>query len=476
MAGFRKQEAVTMRRLHDWSGRFQQAMLVAILCGSFLAAGAQEPELQIAGHVVEASTGAPLSGAKVWLRGTSPNSRAIPAITDAGGTFGFRRIPDGDYNLAAIMEGYVQEADGFDLKQPLKITSGTRLHGVELRLLRTAQGDAVPHAHATTSLDIEFTDEGGGKVTPATAELLLVTWGQTATLPLPLQKGSNHLQLPLDPDWLRTRWPANFGDQRSTDLEKVYLYFRADGFAPVRSEAFEWIGSGHSYAGHTVATAARIALPHGEKADIEEGKTGQLRVVFRKPQSRGLRIVDTAGKPIPGVAVQAGMFWSNTNHCAVPANENSLSRTTSDRDGRVAVPDGDFEYVLEFDKPHYLIESRNGGFFDNGTDPYLITRLDTAVTTITFRRLERKPLRLQVTAGGVPVAGLQIWGASAHCSCGACSGGLAVTDANGEIRVADFYPEEVGSLYIEDASGARIWQGEVRKLDITRPVRVALPR
>ncbi len=87
-----------------------------------------------------------------------------------------------------------------------------------------------------TELRLRFKDEQGEKVRLSKAELLLVAWG--AADRLDLETRGEDLVVPLDGSWLRSRWPHRF-----MDMEKVYLFLQADGYAAVRSHPFLWIGA-----------------------------------------------------------------------------------------------------------------------------------------------------------------------------------------------------------------------------------------
>ena len=88
-------------------------------------------------------------------------------------------------------------------------------------------------------LVLQATDEQGHVVQVSKAELLLVAWGAAERLELAVTGSS--LVIRLDESWLRSRWPSRF-----TDMERVYLYLQADGYAAIRSEPFLWIGGSWS--------------------------------------------------------------------------------------------------------------------------------------------------------------------------------------------------------------------------------------
>jgi hypothetical protein len=77
---------------------------------------------------------------------------------------------------------------------------------------------------------------------------------------------------------------------------------------------------------------------------------------------------------------------------------------------------------------------------------------------------QRSPLKMQVSSAGKPAANKVLTGCLAYC-CGACCGKLGTTDAQGMIRVSDFYPEEWDQLYFylnpeAGDPGPILWKGQ----------------
>jgi len=79
-------------------------------------------ETGITGHLVDAETGKPVSGAEVWLRGTSARD-----VTDDGGAFDFAKVEPGAYALLARHLAYGTKMD------TLEVPIGRNL-AVEMRL------------------------------------------------------------------------------------------------------------------------------------------------------------------------------------------------------------------------------------------------------------------------------------------------------------------------------------------------------
>jgi len=136
-----------------------------------------------------------------------------------------------------------------------------------------------------------------------------------------------------------------------------------------------------------------------------------------------------------------------------------ISEGTTDEDGRVAVPDGDWRYAFQFEKPLYVLRH-----VDSEDYPMrLITWLSKTETVVQLHHWRKRPLRMHVTANGRPVRGKELIGYASGCPdsiCMACTGPEGKTDANGMIKVQEFYPESLRTVYFEDADGNRIWEAD----------------
>ncbi|MYJ75980.1 MAG: hypothetical protein F4089_13205, partial [Gammaproteobacteria bacterium] len=240
--------------------------------------------------------------------------------------------------------------------------------------------------HGATTLDLSFVDTDGKPVRLATADLLLVAWG--ATERIGLETSDDGLSLTLDGDWLRSRW-SRFDDQ-----EGVYLYLQAPPLAAIQSHRFTWLGA----AGH--AGAVTIAFPRGQEIAVDEGMNATMTVVFRTTARRRVRVVDPDGRPRPGTAINAFMFWSQSNHCAVLAGGEPLGSFVANTDGWIEVPDGDFEYAFElgrgFTSDHVFL---NEGRYERER---LVTRLLQPDTDVVVHQFPVRPLEMRVWRADEP--------------------------------------------------------------------------
>ena len=279
---------------------------------------------------------------------------------------------------------------------------------------------------AATTLELEFVDIEGQPVNVAKAELLLVAWGETQRIVL--DTDGHGMTLAMDAEWLRSRWPTYFDHQ-----EGVYVYLQAPPLVSIRSERFKWLGAGGNPGPVTVS------FPSGAEAVVEQGSMARETVVFRPKATRRVRIVDPSGSPRTGMAVNASMFWSQSNHCgSLTGGHEPLGRHVTDADGWIEVPDGDFEYALE------LAHDRFDHAFVGATGIRyrLVTHLPQPETQVVVRQYPIHPLEMRVWRAGKPAAGAALEGWGANCPCGACTILVAVADTEGRISLPDFRPEE----------------------------------
>lgn len=121
-----------------------------------------------------------------------------------------------------------------------------------------------------TTLALTFVDTDGRPKQVAKAELLLVAWGDADRIEF--ETSAHGLDLALDPEWLRSRWPYRFNGQ-----ESAYLYLQVPPLAAIRSHQFQWPGSGE----HTGATT--IAFSGGRRVVVDNGTDVVMTLAFRTP-------------------------------------------------------------------------------------------------------------------------------------------------------------------------------------------------
>lgn len=322
-----------------------------------------------------------------------------------------------------------------------------------------------------TQLRLHAKNDRGEAIHLTTAELLPVRWNEMSD-PIRLELDDEQLVLELDEAWLRSRWP-----HRLADMEGVYLYLEADGYASIRSEKFLWLGAHGPPYGPRV-TQTQIAFPNGSRVVVREGQKAEMELTLRKPIRRSLRLVDDRAKPVQGVRVASFMFWSASNHCGILSGAKPLGEGTSDQDGRVTVADGDFEYAFSLDLlgRHYALKDTGSFSFTNreDADEFFVTRLRAPETTVRLHRLRTAPLNLRVWKDGKPVGDETLSGRPAPCPCGGgCVAWLATSDDDGWIRISDFYPEQWSGVFFGDEDEP-LWEVDPEKLPPGSVVRVDL--
>jgi len=294
------------------------------------------------------------------------------------------------------------------------------------------------------------------------AELLLLAWGDQHTVELPVDGASTEIRL--DEKWLCGAWP-----ERCRDVMRAYLFLEAQDRAVLRSDAFPWPGLGRGG-----DEAVEIVFPRDARVTVTAEGEHRVTVSLRRPQERILRVVEATG-PLSGVEVETYRYFTHLNHCGRMAGE-LLATGETGADGRIAIPDGDFEYAFVFDKPHHILQDPASQWYPNR----LITRLERTETLVVLRELEKRPLHLVVTRDGEPVSPIALHGCRSGCpggTCGACCGPISdASDETGMIRIEDFRPEAWEKVYFVDPAGRPLWEGYPTRWqeELDEPIRVDL--
>lgn len=317
---------------------------------------------------------------------------------------------------------------------------------------------AAPRSPPPTRLTLVCVDEEGQPVIPSSAELLLSAWGSMHRMELEREGSAPVLRLDLP--WLEEAYPTS----RVQPLQRGHILLKAAGFVTLRSEAFGWLG-GRDGRGGLPRERTRVRFPGQAALELSGGTDEELRVVFRRPRPRCLKIVDLEGRPVPEVAVTSEIFWTHENHCCFPQGAEELGQAFTDSEGRVELVDGDFEYGFEIRKPHWSLPDPQSCYPDRHE-----TVLESEETVLRMRRHEPQRLEIILTEKGRPLAGRRLFGQIAPWRCGAIDGPFDVTDGAGRIARDRFYAEEWEALWFEDEQGRRIWYA--RPEDWSYPARI----
>ena len=193
---------------------------------------------------------------------------------------------------------------------------------------------------AATELGIQVRARMALRRVVETAELLLVAWGDTERIPLTFTFNAEGvvLHVPLDTEWLRSRWP------RADDMESAFIYLTGRDFVSLRSDPFRWLGI-KGASGDDPRADVTINFGQGQEVTVREGEAPTLVLTVRRsPEPRQLRFVDDDERPVTTVTVSAHMLWSTSNHCGVLSGKETLiEESARDRGGdRRAFPMGTF--------------------------------------------------------------------------------------------------------------------------------------
>jgi hypothetical protein len=301
---------------------------------------------------------------------------------------------------------------------------------------------------------VELTARGSdGQPLPLTrADIYLDIWGDGHLTPLPRARQS--VTLRLDQEWLCNAWSEIC---KSRMYGPARLVLQAEGYAPVTGVVY-WPGQQRP-GDLSPATLARIELSGGRHIGIEEGSKWNYDIAFRPSAPRIVRIVDETGGPAAGIAMDAWLYFESTNHVGVIEGEQ-LVRGKTDANGQIAVPDVDGEVAIELQRGRYGFQQPDRvSLFRKVITPVSTT----ATSTLVIHRFQKQPLNLNFVSRNGNAAGLTLGTCIKFCG-GACCGEVASTDAMGQVRIEDFYPEEIDSLYLTDKSGTVLWKGAAPRI------------
>jgi len=311
-----------------------------------------------------------------------------------------------------------------------------------------------PGVALSSELWIQPHDATGRSLRLSRAEVYLDIWGHGYNAPL--VQSERGVKLPLDRSWPCSAWPQVCGENA---LWGARVILQAEGYATVTSNRFFPLGAEDPRAGPTGTSVDTVIITFEgiPEVRIKEGETKEVKLPFRRPTRRIIRISDETGKPLAGVRVIDRLLFARSNHCGAVEGD-ILAQGETDTSGEMIVPDVAGERAFQMNELRHfaLLESR-----DAEIPIIAIRRLRTPVTTIVLRALEKKSLlRLEFTNDGIPAAGLQLMSCVDHC-CGACCGTLeGETDQNGRVLLKDYYPELI-RLVLMERSGGICWQGNV---------------
>ena len=324
-----------------------------------------------------------------------------------------------------------------------------------------------PPRAARTELLVHVVDEFGAPARLARADVYFDSWGGGDVIPIPHH--DNTVRIGLD------RASACALEPNPCANHPVFfarILLEAEGFAPISSDLFDWMGEAGSSNESTHPICIRF--PGAAPIRIAAGTQHDVTIRFRNKRPRRLRVVDLQGRPVAGAHVTVKSFYADTNHKAVFEGDVLLENRPTDGRGDLAIPDGDIVYGVDIDKRHWEIVRPRSRSWPN----QFFQRIQGPTLTVVMRQHARVPLLLRFARDGVAVVGLTVSACVTPCI-GACCGPIGTTDNAGNLTVNDFYPEEYDRVLVpksEDAYKA-LWEIDPRTLrQPRRRLPVALPR
>ena len=305
---------------------------------------------------------------------------------------------------------------------------------------------AVQSGGATT-LRLSFRGPDGETIRPDRVTLLLDWYGGSEREAIPVSGDVATLNLDA----------ARFGDTRNRPNEPSRILIEAKGYASLLSEPFGWPGQ-----------PAPAAIQFRDQAvAIREAETRDLRLTMRRPQPRSLRFVDQFDVPVAGASVSVYMFWTRQNHCFVFEGEPIVDTAKTDRLGRLAVPDGDFDYGVDVFGADDIVFDQEPVFYEK------IVKPTGPETSIAVHRFNLRSVTIEVVARDQPLEGLNVVAFDRYTGC--MDPGirpLGTTDASGHAQLRRLSPDQFLDAAI--CRGKKeLWRGPATTLR-SSPARIVL--
>jgi hypothetical protein len=285
--------------------------------------------------------------------------------------------------------------------------------------------------------------------------LLFDWWGGNDVVDLPATGGVTSIDF--DSAWVAAKWGATW-----SEMESARLLVKADGYTPMLSEPFPWLGQTK---GGNVVSLTSVAF-RNQTISVARGARQAWTLSMRRPVPRRLRFVDQDGRPVAGLGMEVHMFWTAQNHCG-HFEGDPISHGKTDAQGRIAVPDGEFDYGVSIDGPSVF--DGEGVFFQH------VVAVDGPETTVAVHTFDHRTLTGRVVNGNEPVAGARVMAVDRYIGC--MDPGLRLlgtTDAMGSVVLRDFAPDRYDAVGI-CRDDRELWRGEPMILMKPEGVDIAAP-
>jgi hypothetical protein len=269
----------------------------------------------------------------------------------------------------------------------------------------------------TSTLRLTFRGPDAEVVHPDRVTLLLDWWG-----------GGEREAIPRSGDAAILNTDAGrFGEPKARPNEPSRILIEAKGYVSSLSEPFDWPSK---------PFPAAIAFRGGVKS-IRSGDAQELQIRLRRPQPRALRFVDQDAVPAAGIVVNVSMFWTRQNHCGVFEGDPLMSGVT-DAQGRMTVPDGDFDYAVELPNDiDSVVFDAESVFYEK------IVKATGPETTVVVHRFKRHAVTVEIVAQDERPEGLMVVGATRYPGC--MNPGiywLGTADSKGLVNVRAFSSDQ----------------------------------
>jgi hypothetical protein len=182
-----------------------------------------------------------------------------------------------------------------------------------------------------TELRIQFQGPDRSTANIETAELLLIGWGWTDHVPLN-PNGDSVVWISKNSKPNRRR---SFGLRKTCSslcARRIWPLFNPNAFPENAHSRFSW---------RTIPCRSQRCEPVHDCPDAPL-------------ETRRVRLLDDDAKPIAGLTVLAYRFESRENHCGFLQGP-LLKEDSTDAEGRLTVPDGDFKYAFKLEYGSHVV-------------------------------------------------------------------------------------------------------------------------
>jgi hypothetical protein len=253
--------------------------------------------------------------------------------------------------------------------------------------------------------------------------------------------------IPFTPAWIKKNLKASETDLSGFNYN-IRLFFRADGYALVQSQAFiptkTKENAGQQKPDHPFfdkASEATVVKSNG-KIDMD--------VIFQKSTEHYLRFIDSTGKPVADQKVSQAPFWAVMGDCSHLVGSEDFTNDKTDSEGKIKTDSGDVERVITIDdqaSENHVQYSLNPVLCKGAELRFKLTGVYTTVELFQPRKIDVSIVMLE---NSKPMAKTKVYGLQVPCPCSHKNeiDELGTTDDMGTLELKGFYPDAYSKVFV----------------------------